>query len=65
MTDVTTFERFAADAEQLEHVANSINFVLAAINSLGCIPDDLLDFLAVEVTRAQVERASSENDCQD
>lgn len=59
----TSFSRFSDEAEGLANLAEAMNDVLAAITVLSVIDADLLDFLAVEVTKEQVARAASQPDC--
>ena len=61
--NTTKLEDLEAELAMHEHEAQTIQVALLAIQTLGCMSDDLLDTLAAEVTMEQVARASSERDC--
>lgn len=60
MNETTQFQRFVDELADKEHDAAVMHLALQLINVLPCLDDDLIDYLAVEVSREQVSRAASD-----
>lgn len=58
--NTTRLEELEEELAMHEHEAQTLYLAITAIKTLGCMSDDLLDTLAVEVTMEQVSRAASD-----
>jgi len=58
----TKVDSFLEEALLLEAQSDAIHTVLAVVPFLSLVDEGLLDFLAAEVAREQIARASSEKE---